>query len=76
MITNEHLRQTSEYLDKIVMDKWLSEQFLSPVWIGIFLFVVFTYMLFFYLADKKRLVEILLFGSLVAVGIFSIRFYW
>lgn len=68
MITNEHLMQTSEYLDKIVMDKWLSEQFLSPVWIGIFLFVVFTYILFFYLADKKRLVEILLFGSLVAVA--------
>ncbi|MDF2540266.1 MAG: hypothetical protein K0S76_3287 [Herbinix sp.] len=71
MITNEHLMQTSEYLDKIVMDKWLSEQFLSPVWIGIFFFVVFTYVLFFYLADKKRLVEILLFGSLVAVA-FSI----
>jgi len=67
VITNEHLMQTSEYLDKIVMDKWLSEQFLSPVWIGLFLFVIFTYILFFYLADKKRLVEVLLFGSLVAV---------
>lgn len=68
MITNEHLRQTSEYLDKIVVQKWLSEQFLSPVWIGLFLFVIFTYILFFYLADKKRLVELLLFGSLVAVA--------
>lgn len=68
MITNEHLMQTSEYLDRIVMDKWLSEQFLSPVWIGLFLFVIFTYLLFFYLADRKRLVEVLLFGSLVAVA--------
>lgn len=68
MITNEHLMQTSEYLDKIVLDKWLSEQFLSPVWIGLFLFVSFTYILFFYLADKKRFIELLLFGSLVAVA--------
>ena len=71
MITDAHLMQTSAYLDKIVIEKWLSEQFLSPVWIGLFLFVLFTYILFFYLADKKRIVELLLFGSLVAVA-FSI----
>lgn len=68
MVTNEQLMQTSKYLDKIVMEKWLSEQFLSPIWIGLFLFVIFTYILFFYLADKKRVVELLLFGSLVAVA--------
>ena len=68
MITNEHLMQTADYLNKIVIEKWLSDQFLSPVWIGLALFILFTYILFFYLADKKRFIELLLFGSLVAVA--------
>ncbi|WP_285716349.1 hypothetical protein [Pelosinus sp. IPA-1] len=68
MVTNEQLLQTSKYLNNIILSKWLSDQFLSPLWIGFVLAVLFSYAIFFYFADKKRIVELLLFGSLVAVA--------
>lgn len=68
MVTNEQLLETSKYLNDIILSKWLSDQFLSPLWIGLVFAVLLSYTIFFYFADKKRIVDLLLFGSLVAVA--------
>lgn len=68
MVTNEQLLETSKYLNDIILSKWLADQFLSPLWIGLVFAVFLSYTIFFYFADKKRIVDLLLFGSLVAVA--------
>lgn len=68
MVTNEQLLETSKYLNDIILSKWLADQFLSSLWIGLVLAVLFSYAIFFYFAEKKQIVDLLLFGSLVAVA--------
>lgn len=71
MVTDEQIMQVSEQLNTLIVTQWANQYFLSPTWFFIVLLIAFSYALFIYLADKKRIIEILLFGSLVAV-IFAI----
>jgi F0F1-type ATP synthase assembly protein I len=68
MVSNEEIRQKSEQLNNLILTKWLNQEFLSLPWFFIVFLVLACYVLFFYLVDKKRIIEILLFGSLVAVA--------
>ncbi|OPX86368.1 MAG: hypothetical protein A4E53_03279 [Pelotomaculum sp. PtaB.Bin104] len=69
MVTNNEIMQTSDYLKALVTTQWLNEQFLSPIWFGLVFLILFSYALVFFLMDKKRITEILLYGSLVAVAL-------
>lgn len=69
MVTNNEIIQTSDYLKDLVTTQWLNEHFLSPIWYGMVFLVLFSYVLVLYLLDKKRITEILLYGSLVAVAL-------
>ncbi|MTV51063.1 hypothetical protein GJ688_19390 [Heliobacillus mobilis] len=68
MVTNAQVLEASKYLNNLIITQWVTEHFLSPLWLSGVLLILFSYVLFFYLVDKKRIIEILLFGSLVAVS--------
>ncbi|WP_371367407.1 hypothetical protein SRRS_13690 [Sporomusa rhizae] len=68
MITDDQVRQAAEHWYNLIYTQWITEHFLTPTWFFQVLFVLFSYGVFFYLVDKKRIVQILLFGSLVAVS--------
>lgn len=68
MVTDDQVRQAAEHLYNLIYTQWVTQHFLSPTWFFQVLFVLFSYALFFYLVDKKRITQILLFGSLVAVS--------
>ncbi|ASK60708.1 hypothetical protein CFK37_00030 [Virgibacillus phasianinus] len=67
MITNKELLQKSEQLNNLDLTKWFNQELFSLPWFVTFFIVLVCYVLFFYLVDKKRIVEILLYGSFVAV---------
>lgn len=69
MITNEQILKTSEYLSNLIVTQWVNQHFLSPTWFILVFIILFSYALFFYLVDKQRIMEILLFGSLVATAV-------
>lgn len=68
MNLNEDVLQKSKELNNLLLDKWLNQQLFSFQWFLIVFLVLVSYALFFYLSDKKRITELLLFGSLVAVA--------
>lgn len=68
MVTNEEIIQKSDELNNLILTKWLNQELFSFEWFFILFLVLVCYFLFFYLVDKKRIVEILLYGSLVAVA--------
>jgi hypothetical protein len=67
MVTDEQIMQVSEHLNNLIVTQWVNQQFLTTTWFFIVFLIIFSYALFFFLADKERIIEILLFGSLVAV---------
>ena len=68
MITDEQILKAKENLNVLIETQWINEFFLSPIWIFLLALILFAYALFIYLVDKKRIIEILLYGSLVAVS--------
>jgi hypothetical protein len=68
MSINEEIMQKSDALNNLILTKWLKQEFLTFEWFFTLFVVLVCYLLFFYLVDKKRIVEILLYGSLVAVA--------
>ena len=60
MVTNEEVIQKSDVLNKLILNKWLNQELFTFEWFFILVLVVGCYFLFFYLLDKKRIVEILL----------------
>lgn len=68
MITNEQILKVKENLSVLIETQWINQFFLSPSWIFLLILILFSYGLFIYLVDKKRIIEILLCGSLVAVS--------
>lgn len=48
--------------------KWISQEFLSFQWFVAFTVLVISYLILVKLVDKKRLKDLLLFGSLIAVA--------
>lgn len=68
MITNELMLQISDYMSNTKITKWVNQEVFSPTWFGVVSVIIICYALFFYFVDKKRITEILLFGSLVSVA--------
>lgn len=68
MSIDEEIMQKSDALNNLILTKWLKQEFLTFEWFFTLFVVIVCYLLFFYLVDKKRIVEILLYGSLVAVA--------
>ncbi|TMN20824.1 hypothetical protein [Lentibacillus cibarius] len=68
MITDEEILKKAGNLNDLIETQWINQIFLSPSWIFQVVLIIFTYTIFFYLVDKKRITEILLYGSLVAVA--------
>lgn len=67
MITSDMIAQANATLHELMLAKWLAEEVFSIRWWGIAGFLIFSYVLCFTLMDKKRLSELILFGSLVSV---------
>lgn len=68
MITDDQIRQAAEHWYNLIYTQWVTQHFLTPTWFFQIVLVLSSYVLFFYLVDKKRIVQLLLFGSLVAVS--------
>ncbi|HLR69285.1 hypothetical protein [Virgibacillus alimentarius] len=68
MITDDQILKKAENLNNLIETQWINQTFLSQSWIFQVILIVFMYVIFFYLVDKKRIIEILLYGSLVAVA--------
>lgn len=68
MITDKQILHKSEELNTLVETQWINQIFLSPSWLFHVSLIIGTYVLFFYFVDKKRMTEILLYGSLVGVA--------
>lgn len=69
MVTFEMIAETRDTLHHLILTKWMTEDVFSVKWWGIVAFIVFSYVLVFSLLDKRRLTQILLFGSLMTVAI-------
>lgn len=67
MITIDMISQANSVLNQMILDRWLSQEFLTIKWWGLLGYLVFSYILCFTLLNKRKLVELLLYGSLVAV---------
>ncbi len=67
MITDEQITQAFQHFNNLLITQWVNQQFLTPIWFFLVIILLFSYALFIYLADRERIIEILLFGSLVAV---------
>lgn len=68
MVTDEQITQASHQFYNLLYTQWINQQFLSPTWFFLVIILLISYALFFYLVDNERIIEILLFGSLVAVS--------
>lgn len=68
MATLEMIRQARIALHQLVMDRWLTKDVFSFRWLGMLGFIIISYVICLILLDKKRLSKILLFGSLLTVG--------
>jgi len=69
LIFNEQVIQESSELNEHIFNKWLHQEVFSYQWFMVVVMVLIAYVLFFTLSDKRRLSELLLFGSLLAVFI-------
>ena len=65
---DEEIMQKSDELNNLILTKWLKQEFFTFEWFFTLFVVLVCYFLFFYLVDKQRIVEILLYGSFVAVA--------
>jgi hypothetical protein len=69
MDTHEKIAQAKEVLIKLIYNDWKANDLFSPTWFGTVIFILLSYVLCFKLLDKRRLSQILLFGSLITVMI-------
>jgi hypothetical protein len=67
MVDIDSISKANETLNKLIAERWISEELFTIRWWGIVGFLAFSYILCFKLLDKKRFVELLLYGSLVSV---------
>lgn len=68
MVTLEMIHQARITLHELVLTKWLTEDVFSLRWWGMVAFIALSYVVCLNLLDKRRLSNILLFGSLLTVG--------
>ncbi len=67
MNANEQFHQLQLQIWDITWNRYLAEELLSPRWWGLLIFLLAIYVLWLMLLDKSRALEIVLFGSFVAV---------
>jgi hypothetical protein len=67
LITIDEIIKANDALNKLTTQRWFSQELFTIRWWGLAGFLVLSYVLCFKLLDKKRLVELLLYGSLVSV---------
>ena len=69
MVTPEMIYEAKVTLHNLLLTKWLNQELFSLKWWGVIAFIIFSYVLWFSLLDKRRFTQILLFGSLMTVGV-------
>ena len=67
MNANELFHQLQLQIWDITWNRYLTEELFSPRWWGVLIFLLAIYALWLKLLDKSRVLEIVLFGSFVAV---------
>jgi hypothetical protein len=67
LITIDEISKANEVLSKLMTQRWFSQELFTIKWWGLAGYLVLSYVLCFKLLDKKRLVELLLYGSLASV---------
>ena len=67
MDIDERIKQAKMVLNKLVVEDWKTDVF-SLSWLGVVAFIVLSYYICFKLLDKRRLTQLLLFGSLMTVS--------
>lgn len=67
MVTIDEIVKANDALNKLMTQRWISQELFTIRWWGLAGYLILSYVLCFKLLDKKRLVELLLFGSLVSV---------
>jgi hypothetical protein len=67
MDTHEKIAQAKTVLINLIYNDWKTNILFSPAWFGTIIFILLSYTLCFKLLDKRRLTQILLFGSLITV---------
>lgn len=73
MVTLEMIHQARTTLHNLILTKWLTEDVFSPRWLGMIAFILFSYVLCLSLLNKRRLSKILLFGSLLSIGMVALE---
>jgi len=68
MITTEEIYQAKIQLYKLLYEHWKTQELFTHSWWGMIMFIIFLYIFVFYLIDKKRFLQIMFFGSLMAVS--------
>lgn len=76
---DEQIHQAKLTLHNLILTDWLTNDLFSPRWYGSVAFILFSYALVFWLLDKRRFLQLLLFGSLMTVmnlvyDIFGVNF--
>jgi len=69
MDLHSRIIQAKITLHHLIYTDWITTDLFSPRWIGTVIFILFSYALVFWLLDKRRFTQILLFGSLMTVMI-------
>jgi hypothetical protein len=67
MDIHEKISQAKATLINLIYNDWRTNDVFSSKWFGTVAFILFSYALCFKLLDKRRLTQILLFGSLITV---------
>ncbi|WLR43401.1 hypothetical protein LC087_04270 [Bacillus carboniphilus] len=65
---NDELLQKMDQLNKEILSKWINQELFSWQWLLIIFLLVISYVVFFINVDKKRFIEIMLYGSFIAVS--------
>ena len=66
LLFNEYL-SAKGYMVALRIDHWIKHEFLSAQWFGIIIISIVFIFVWWRLLDKKRLMEILLFGFFIAI---------
>jgi len=68
MTTADMIHQLRLELWNLSYNQWITQTFFSIQWWSMVAFIAISYAIWWVIVDKRRLSQILLFGSLVAVG--------
>lgn len=72
---NNELTNAKFYLWQLSLEHWKSYEFLTTVWWVTLVLMIIWYIFWWLLVDKRNLIELLLFGSLVCVMRITFDYY-